>query len=88
MSVQEDNYLISAIKTRQRWGAEALYDRYAVLICKIIYLKIQDQLLADQLIEETFLKIWNSVEEYEEKDIALSLWVAFIARQLSKRNLL
>lgn len=82
-----DDDLIAAIKTRQQWGAEALYDRYALLISKIIYLKVQNRTLADQLVEETFLKIWNGVDEYEAKDITLSLWVAFTARQLSQRAL-
>jgi DNA-directed RNA polymerase specialized sigma24 family protein len=76
--------LITIVKTRTRTGAEALYDQYATSLFKIIYCYVKDPQLAEDLLEQTFIKIWNSIDMYEDQPGGLHAWMLSIARSLSK----
>jgi RNA polymerase sigma factor (sigma-70 family) len=76
--------LITVIQTRTRTGAETLYDQYSASLFKIIYCYVKDQQIAEDLLEQTFIQIWNTVDQYKEQLGGLHAWMLSIARNLSK----
>lgn len=75
--------IIKAIRNRERIGAEALYDMYSSSLYGIIYRIIQDEESGQDLLQETFVKIWNSIDSYDETKGRLFTWMVNIARNLS-----
>ncbi|HEX8377361.1 MAG TPA: sigma-70 family RNA polymerase sigma factor [Pedobacter sp.] len=75
--------LIRAIRHKQRIGSEALYDMYSASLFGVIIRVVQDQELAEDLLQETFIKIWNSFESYDETKGRLFTWMVNLARNLS-----
>lgn len=75
--------LIQAIRSRQRNGSEALYDMYSASLFGVIVRIVQDQELAEDLLQDTFVKIWNSFDSYDEKKGRLFTWMVNLARNLS-----
>lgn len=75
--------LIAAIRNKKRIGSQALYDMYSGSLYSIIFRTIQDEDLAEDLLQETFVKIWNSFESFDESRGRLFTWMANIARNLA-----
>ena len=75
--------LVQAIRARQRVGSEALYDMYSASLFGVIVRIVQKQELAEDLLQDTFLKIWNSFDSYDEKKGRLFTWMVNLARNLS-----
>jgi RNA polymerase sigma factor (sigma-70 family) len=76
--------LIAVVQTRTRIGAETLYDNYAATLFKVIYCYVKDQQLAEDILEQTFIKIWNSIDQYQSQPGGIYAWMISIARNLSK----
>lgn len=75
--------LILAIRNRDKNGADALYDMYSSALYGVIYRIIQHEEIAEDLLQEVFLKIWNSAPSYDETKGRLFTWMVNIARNLS-----
>jgi RNA polymerase sigma-70 factor (ECF subfamily) len=75
--------LIQALSTKSRIGAEALYDMYSSSLYGIIYRVVQHDEIAEDLLQETFVKIWNSFSSFDPKKGRLFTWMVNIARNLS-----
>ncbi|MBC7914829.1 MAG: sigma-70 family RNA polymerase sigma factor [Pyrinomonadaceae bacterium] len=75
--------LIRAIRQKQKIGSEALYDMYSASLFGVIIRVVQDQELAEDLLQDTFVKIWNSFDSYDEKKGRLFTWMVNLARNLS-----
>jgi RNA polymerase sigma-70 factor (ECF subfamily) len=75
--------LIKAIRQKQKIGSEALYDMYSASLFGVIVRIVQDEDLAQDLLQDTFVKIWNSFESYDETKGRLFTWMVNLARNLS-----
>lgn len=75
--------LVQAIRNRDKKGAEALYEMYSTALYGVIYRIIQHEEIAEDLLQETFVKIWNSASSYDASKGRLFTWMVNIARNLS-----
>lgn len=75
--------LIDAIRRKDRMAAEALYDMYAAALYGVISRIVPGQEQAEDLLQESFVKIWNSFASYDEKKGRLFTWMVNIARHLA-----
>ena len=76
--------LILAIQSRDRIGAEALYDMYSSTLFKVIYSIVKHQEIAEDTLQQTIIKVWNSFDQYHKQKGRLYTWMVTIARNLSK----
>ena len=78
-----EDQLILAIRRRDKSGAEALYDMYSASLYGIIYRIVQHDEIAEDLLQETFVKIWNSFSSFDPAKGRLFTWMVNVARNLS-----
>lgn len=78
-----ENDLVQAIRQKDKLGAEALYDMYSSSLYGIIYRIVQHEEIAEDLLQETFVKIWNSFSSYDASKGRLFTWMVNVARNLS-----
>ena len=57
--------LIVGLKRREPAAMADLYDRYKRLVYSIIYQAVRDQGTAEDLMQETFWRIWNRIQTFE-----------------------
>jgi RNA polymerase sigma-70 factor, ECF subfamily len=57
-----------------------LYDRFGRLAYCVIVAIVRDPNLAEDLVQETFLRVWNRVHAFEPGKGALGPWLLTIAR--------
>lgn len=75
--------LIQAIINRDKKGADALYDMYSSALYGVIFRIVQHEEIAEDLLQETFVKIWNSCTSYDATKGRLFTWMVNIARNLT-----
>lgn len=75
--------LIQAIRNRDNKGAEALYDMYSSALYGVVFRIVQHEEIAEDLLQESFVKIWKSIGSYDSSKGRLFTWMVNIARNLS-----
>jgi RNA polymerase sigma-70 factor (ECF subfamily) len=82
ISLSEEE-LVIAIRNREKAGAEALYEMYSSSLYGVIYRVVQHEEIAEDLLQDTFLRIWNSFPSYDSSKGRLFTWMVNIARNIS-----
>lgn len=76
----ETPVLISLLREKSRDGFSILYDKYASylygLICKIVH----DEIAAEDVLQDVFVKIWKNIENFNEEKGTFYTWLINIAR--------
>jgi len=60
-----------------------LYDQYSDALYGIILRTVSDEGFAEDVLQQTFVKIWNAIDQYDEGKGALFTWMSTIARNLA-----
>ncbi|MFN5705198.1 MAG: RNA polymerase sigma factor [bacterium] len=75
--------LIYLLKIKDTSALEYLYDYYSKALYNVIYQIVQSEEVAEDVLQETFIKIWNSFEMFDTTKGRLYTWFSNIARNLS-----
>ena len=82
ISLSEEE-LIKALRNREKIAAEALYDMYSASLYGVISRIVTDTAIAEDVLQDTFVKIWNSFGSYSAEKGRLFTWMVNIARNLA-----
>jgi RNA polymerase sigma factor (sigma-70 family) len=82
ISLTEDE-LVLALRNREKIAIEALYDMYSASLYGVISRIITDTATAEDVLQETFVKIWHSFSSYSTEKGRLFTWMVNIARNLA-----
>ena len=82
ISLSEEE-LVQALRNKEKIGAEALYDMYSSSLYGVIVRIVIDEAVAEDILQETFVKIWQSFSSYSTEKGRLFTWMVNIARNLS-----
>jgi len=74
---------VLALQRREKLAAEALYDMYSASLFGVIVRIVNDEALAEDILQDTFVKIWNSFSGYSSEKGRLFTWMVNIARNLA-----
>jgi RNA polymerase sigma-70 factor (ECF subfamily) len=65
---EELRELIGRAKTRDPGAISELYDRYAGVLLRYMYVRVTEHELAQDLTQEVFIKVINGIERFEFRD--------------------
>ena len=71
------------LQNRDEQAFSYLYDNYSAALYGVIYKMVEDKELAEDILQETFVKIWNNFTSYEITKGRLFTWMVNIARNLA-----
>ena len=77
---KEDAGLARRLKAREPEAMAELYDRYGRLAYSLIYRVVRNGAVAEDLVQETFLRVWNRVQSFDEQRGAFGPWILTVAR--------
>jgi len=80
---QTETELIAGLKAKNETALVQVYDRYYASLSGIIFKYVNDVELTEELIQETFVKIWLHIDSYDHSKGRLFTWMVNIARNLS-----
>src|SRR5579864_3396474 len=76
----DDRDLAARLKQREPEAMADLYDRYGRLAYSLIYRVVRDIGVAEDLVQETFLRVWNRAQGFDAQRGALGPWLLAVAR--------
>ena len=78
---EEDSIRLLKSGDQQLFGT--LYDNYARALLGMIKRRIENDTIAEDLLQETFIKIWDNRSHYDHSKGRLFTWMVAIAQNLS-----
>jgi RNA polymerase sigma-70 factor (ECF subfamily) len=77
---EDDRNLAERLKRREPDAMAQLYDSYGKLAFSLIYRIVRDVGVAEDLVQETFLRVWNRAQGFDSARGALGPWLLAVAR--------
>jgi RNA polymerase sigma-70 factor, ECF subfamily len=75
-----DPELVARLQRRDPQALAELYDRYGRLVYSLILRVVRDGGIAEDLVQETFLRVWNRVHGFDAEKGAIGPWLLAVAR--------
>jgi RNA polymerase sigma-70 factor, ECF subfamily len=82
ISIAEEE-LVSLLKNKDQKGFNILYNNYSGALFGVINKIVQSNDDANDLLQDTFLKIWRNIDNYDASKGSIFTWMMNIARNLS-----
>ena len=81
--LHNEDELLKRLKLHEEQAYQFLYDHYSKALFVVIKQIITQQEAAEDLLQETFVKIWQNIHTYDGSRGRLYTWMLSIARNLS-----
>ncbi len=78
-----EDELLRSLKQRDEQAYRFLYDNYSKAIFTVIKQIISQQEVAEDILQEVFVKVWQNIQTYDVSKGRLYTWMISIARNLS-----
>jgi RNA polymerase sigma-70 factor (ECF subfamily) len=72
--------LMARLQNRDPEALAELYDRYGAILYGLILRIVQDSGIAEDLVQETFLRVWNHVGGFDSNRGTAAPWLMAVAR--------
>jgi len=80
LSSENDAQLVERLKRHEPQAMADMYDRYGRVTYSLILRIVRNTGAAEDLVQETFLRVWNRVHAFDAKRGALGAWILAVAR--------
>lgn len=80
LRLKDDGDLARRLRERDAGAMQELYDRYGRLVYSLIQRMVRNSAAAEDLVQETFLRVWNRMQAFDQERGALGPWVLTVAR--------
>ncbi|HEY5368714.1 MAG TPA: sigma-70 family RNA polymerase sigma factor [Hanamia sp.] len=81
--IYSEEDLVVLLKSGDESAFSYLYDHYSGALNGIIYKMINDTAMAEDILQEAFVKIWNNFSSYDSTKGRLFTWMLNITRNLA-----
>lgn len=75
--------LIKLLRANDRSGISILYDNYSAALYGVIHRIVQSEEIAQDVLQESFVKIWKNFSQYEPGKGRLFTWIMNISRNMA-----
>ena len=79
-AAEDDTSLVVRMQRRDANALAELYDRYGRLAFSLIVRVVRDAGIAEDLVQETFLRVWNRVHGFDAQKGSIGPWLLAVAR--------
>ncbi len=78
-----EDELVHLLQSRDKSAFEYLYDNYSAALFGIIFKMLENRELAEDVLQEAFVKIWKNFSNYDSGKGRLFTWMLNITRNLT-----
>ena len=75
--------LIMALQGKKKEGYDALYEMYSASLYGVIHRIVCIEEISEDVLQETFIRVWNSFSNFDSQKGTLFTWLLNIARNLA-----
>src|SRR3954468_10747299 len=77
---EDDTSLVARMQRRDPNALAELYDRYGRVTFSLILRVVRDAGIAEDLVQETFLRVWNRAQGFDAQRGSIGPWLLAVAR--------
>lgn len=81
-SISEEQ-LIKQLISKDKEAFNYLYDHYCAALYGVIFRIIGEEKIAEEVLQDAFLKVWNKIESYDASKGRLFTWMLNLSRNLA-----
>ncbi|CAN5168314.1 sigma-70 family RNA polymerase sigma factor [soil metagenome] len=78
-----ESELVGALAQGDKQAFSYLYDNYAPAMMGIIFKMVEDKELAEDILQEAFIKVWNNFASYDASKGRLFTWMVNLVKNLT-----
>jgi RNA polymerase sigma factor (sigma-70 family) len=78
-----ESELVAGLKAHNKSSLEYLYDRYSAALYGTINRIIPDEAIAEEVLHDAFLRIWDRIGSYDSEKGRLFTWMLNLTRNLA-----
>src|ERR1043165_8293526 len=71
----DDAVLIDRIQAHDAQALAEIFDRYGRLVYTVILRLVHDPSIAEDLVQETYLRVWNRIRGFDASKGSISPWL-------------
>ena len=75
-----DDLLMERLAAGEGRALEQLYDRYHILVYSVALRVVRDEMLAEDIVQEVFLRVWRRPESYDPSRGRFLSWLMSVTR--------
>ncbi|MEM6522160.1 MAG: sigma-70 family RNA polymerase sigma factor [Bacteroidota bacterium] len=79
LTSQEDE-ILALLKNKEKRGLRIIFDNYSVNLLNVILRIVKDKTIAEDVLQESLLKIWHHASSYNRSKGSLFTWLVTICR--------
>lgn len=79
----DESTLVNRLRSKDRSALEYLYDHYSGALYGVVSRIIKKQEVAEEVLQDVFLKIWEKIESYDPAKGKLFTWMLNLTRNLA-----
>ena len=72
--------IIARLRARDPEAVKAIFTQYAPALNGVIRRIVRDERVAEEVLQDTLLKVWNKIDTYDETAAGFFTWLMVIAR--------
>jgi len=80
LTAKGDADIARRLRERDPKAMSELYDRYGRLVYSLVFRVVRNTAAAEDLTQETFLRIWNRAHAFDAERGSLGAWIVTVAR--------
>jgi RNA polymerase sigma-70 factor (ECF subfamily) len=80
LRLKDDGALAKRLRARDPNVMGDLYDRYGRLVYSLVFRVVRNSAAAEDLVQETFLRVWNRAQSFDQERGSLGPWILTVAR--------
>lgn len=78
--------IICLVKKKQRDGFDLLYDTYSATLYTISLNILDNETMALEVMENTFIFIWKNIDSYTPSKGSFGVWLVWIVKQEASKK--
>jgi len=82
-TVISEEEIVSLLRDKNEKAIRYLFDHYSKALLGLVSRIVQNEAVAEEILQETFVKVWVNASSYDEKKGRLYTWMMNIARNLA-----
>ncbi len=75
-----EDELVAQLKIGNEKAFNYLYDNYSKALFAVVFQLLQNQILAEDVLQESFVKIWKNIAQYDKQKGTLFTWMLNVCR--------
>ena len=80
MSILTEQEMIDSLQAKEKRGFDLLYDKYSTCLYFVILKIVQDQQVAENVLQDSFITIWQQASCYDSSKGTLLTWLLSMTR--------